>query len=198
MKPKIIGARHAIELESLLFEKIDKQIAGIKGNKVKVGLEVVKQKERQQQAWKRLIAHLQRNKRVQIVFLENPTGERICDKSAEYYQELEFRWMITGLRPSKKQKKELDKGKYVLFILRDQSLLRRIKKSKPDVAVVGAEHAFFIGEKMGVKPIYVGCKEADVAKDAKRYRAELKYLTDAKMQRRAERKRTFRRPKKMR
>lgn len=75
-------------------------------------------------------------------------------------------------RPSEEQLKrelrEAYEGFYINSVLTNKYFLRKIKKSKPDMVIVGATHAKILGHALKAKVIYIGTTEERVNQAARR------------------------------
>jgi len=192
MTSNLVGVKHTQENLEALLELIDRKAKEKKG-KFKLGVEPVEKDWQNRGFWNKVIAHAKKHENVEIIFLDNPTGDRIAFKT--YMETQRFARPALGLEPPSLTSKERDsllKGKYVATVLRDKSMARRIEKAKPDLSVLGAFHAFGVGKVLKVKPEYIGCTEAEVKGIVERHEAAFWGIKREKKWRKEKRQEKFR------
>ena len=197
MTSKIVGVKHTEENLKALLELIDRKVKEKKG-KFKLGVEPVEKDWQNRGFWNKVIKHAKKHEHVKVVFLDNPTGDRIAFRT--YLETQRFARPAVGLElPSLSPQKHeaLLKGKYVATVLRDKSMARRIEKAKPDLSVLGAFHAFGVGKVLKVKPEYIGCTGAEVKGIVERHEAAFWGIKREKKWRKEKRREKFK-PKKPR
>jgi len=172
-KPAIIGVSHEPYNLHLLMNRVIGQAIKSDKKKVRVAIEALPSKKLRGEFWKRVVKALKspeyapRGKEIEIVYVESPTGVRYAQKGIELEEKLQGR----GAKPPRKEKNMLDKLYYIETVLRDRSLLRRIKKASPDIAILGANHAYVAGKYFGIKPIFVGYEKKEAARGVERTRS---------------------------
>ena len=186
MATRIVGVNHnlkkIVSLLPKLLKEIDSQVAEIEGKKVKVGVESTQEHVGKSWLWRKVVEHLRKNSKVEIVFLDSPKAIEIGYKYQFLAKRIKF-----GHTVPKEELKKFDKMEYVIVELRDKHIQKAIEKKQTQLNILGSKHAYTIGKKLKVTPTYVGTTAFDAKLSAELMRSG--HYKIEKQQKRKQRKR---------
>ncbi len=143
----IIGVDHLDKFIPEVLTEVEKQSKKLKKKRLRIGIESTEKTIKEQSFWLKLSLNLKGKS--DIVFLDSITGAKVADRAMKTLQTL-------GTELSPQTLERCMKELYVGTELRDKSMINKIRKQKPDIIIVGGIHAYSIGKKLKIKPVYVG------------------------------------------
>jgi hypothetical protein len=154
---RILGTMHnPAEVDA--FVKAVVTGMGAKGGLVRIAVEPNERIASRTPFWNLVIRGIQRRadetkSRLEMVYLDTLTGDKVVQRTVANtaLPDVPYREYTKWTR-----------GLYVMDIARTKLMAKTIRRTAPDIVLVGAVHALLIGKLLKIKPKYVGTTEQEV------------------------------------